>query len=187
MFAAPGFIDPHVHLESSMITVAEYARAVIPRGTTMVAADPHEIGNVLGLPGMKALFDEAGTVPLRVKLRVPGRIPAVPAWMETSNGELSVADTRAMFDWPEALCLAGDINPNLVLLQDREQLDKFDLAEELGVPISGQSPGLATAAHVCVRGRRSRGLACCEFGRRNRGEHASGDAVRAGPTALPQA
>ncbi|MYF86371.1 MAG: adenine deaminase, partial [Rhodospirillaceae bacterium] len=54
-FAAPGFIDPHVHIESSMITVAEYARAVIPRGTTMVAADPHEIGNVLGLPGMKAL------------------------------------------------------------------------------------------------------------------------------------
>ena len=142
-FAAPGFIDPHVHLESSMITVAEYARAVIPRGTTTVAADPHEIGNVLGLPGMKLLFEEAGTVPLRVKLRVPGRIPAVPAWMETSNGELSVDDTRAMFEWPEAVCLAGDINPNLVLRQNGEQLDKFDLAEELGVPISGQSPGLS--------------------------------------------
>ena len=145
-FAAPGFIDPHVHLESSMITVAEYARAVIPRGTTMVAADPHEIGNVLGLPGMKALFDEAGTVPLRVMLRVPGRIPAVPEWMETSNGELSVDDTRAMFEWPEALCLAGDINPNLVLRREEEQLDKFDLAEELGMPISGQSPGLSGRA-----------------------------------------
>ena len=145
-FAAPGFIDPHVHIESSMITVAEYARAVIPRGTTMVAADPHEIGNVLGLPGMKSLFEEASAVPLRVRLRVPGRIPAVPAWMETSNGELSVADTRAMFDWPEALCLAGDINPNLVLRQDREQLDKFELADELGVTISGQSPGLSGRA-----------------------------------------
>lgn len=145
-FAAPGFIDPHVHIESSMITVAEYARAVIPRGTTMVAADPHEIGNVLGLPGMKALFEEASAAPLRVGLRVPGRIPAVPAWMETSNGELSVADTRAMFDWPEALCLAGDINPNLVLRQDREQLDKFELADELGVTISGQSPGLSGRA-----------------------------------------
>ena len=145
-FAAPGFIDPHVHLESSMITVAEYARAVIPRGTTMVAADPHEIGNVLGLPGMKALFDEARTVPLRVKLRVPGRIPAVPEWMETSNARLGVDETRAMFEWPEALCLAGDINPNLVLRRDREQLDKFDLAEELGAPISGQSPGLSGQA-----------------------------------------
>ena len=143
LFAVPGFIDPHVHLESSMVSVAEYARAVIPRGTTMVAADPHEMGNVLGLPGMKVLFDEARTVPLRVKLRVPGRIPAVPAWMETSNCELGVDDTRAMFEWPEAVCLAGDINPNLVLRQDREQLDKFDLAEDLGVPISGQSPGLA--------------------------------------------
>ena len=145
-FAAPGFIDPHVHLESSMISVAEYARAVIPRGTTMVAADPHEIGNVLGLPGMKALFDEASTVPLRVKLRVPGRIPAVPEWMETSNGALGVDDTRAMFGWPEAVCLAGDINPNLVLRKDCEQLDKFELADELSMPISGQSPGLSGRA-----------------------------------------
>ena len=145
-FAAPGLIDPHVHLESSMISVAEYARAVIPRGTTMVAADPHEIGNVLGLPGMKTLFDEARTVPLRVRLRVPGRIPAVPAWMETSNGELGADETGAMLEWPEAVCLAGDINPNLVLRRDREQLDKFDMAADSGMPISGQSPGLSGRA-----------------------------------------
>jgi adenine deaminase len=142
LYAVPGFIDPHVHLESSMISVAEYARAVIPRGTTTVAADPHEIGNVLGSPGMRALFDEAATTPLRVKLRVPGRIPAVPAWMETSNGELTVAGTREMLGWPEAVCLAGDINPNLVLGGDQEQFDKFEMVESMGLPISGQSPGL---------------------------------------------
>lgn len=146
LFASPGFIDPHVHLESSMIKVVEYARAVIPRGTTMVAADPHEIGNVLGSPGMRALFDEAATTPLRVKLRVPGRIPAVPEWMETSNGELTISGTREMFAWPEAVCLAGDINPNLVLRGDAEQLEKFEIAEELGVLISGQSPGLSGRA-----------------------------------------
>jgi adenine deaminase len=149
LFAAPGFIDPHVHLESSMVTVRQYASAVIPRGTTMIAADPHEIGNVLGAPGMRALFDDAASTPLRVRLRVPGRIPAVPEWMETSNARLDVADTRALFDWPEALCLAGDINPNLVLKGDAEQFEKFEMAERLRVPISGQSPGL-TGRALCA-------------------------------------
>jgi len=146
LYAAPGFIDPHVHIESSMVSVREYARAVIPRGTTMIAADPHEIGNVLGVPGMRELLDEANDTPLRVKLRVPGKIPAMPAWVETSNGELSFEDTRKLFDWPEAICLAGDINPNLVLQSDEEQLRKFELADELGHMISGQSPGLSGRA-----------------------------------------
>lgn len=63
LYAVPGFIDPHVHLESSMVCVAEYARAVLPRGTTMIAADPHEMGNVLGAPGMRVLLDEAAPRP----------------------------------------------------------------------------------------------------------------------------
>ena len=142
LYAAPGFIDPHVHIESSMISVREYARMVIPRGTTMIAADPHEMGNVLGIPGMRALFDEANEAPLRVRFRVPGRIPAMPEWLETSNGLVSVDDTRDLFKWPEAICLAGDINPNLVLEKNPEQLAKFNMAEELGCMISGQSPGL---------------------------------------------
>lgn len=153
LVAAPGFIDPHVHIESSMACVSEYARAIIPRGTTTIAADPHEIGNVLGVPGMKLLFEEARQCPLKVMLRVPGRIPAVPAWMETSNAELTVDDTRGLFDWPEAVCLAGDINPTLVLDKDREQLEKFDMARKLGVTISGQSPGLSgrnLAAFICA-------------------------------------
>lgn len=149
LYAAPGFIDPHVHLESSMVTVRQYAGAVIPRGTTMVAADPHEIGNVLGLPGINALFDDARSSSLRVRLRVPGRIPAVPDWMETSNARLDLQDTRQLFDWPEAVCLAGDINPNLVLKGDPEQFAKFEMAEELRVLISGQSPGL-TGRDLCA-------------------------------------
>lgn len=142
LFAAPGFIDPHVHIESSMLTVREYARMVIPRGTTMIAADPHEIGNVLGIRGMRAMLDEATNAPLRVKFRVPGRIPAMPDWLETSNGAVDVDETNELFKWPEAVCLAGDINPELVLQKDDEQFRKFDLAERLGYLISGQSPGL---------------------------------------------
>lgn len=146
LFAAPGFIDPHVHIESSMISVREYARMVIPRGTTMIAADPHEIGNVLGIPGMRAILDEAKDTPLRVKFRVPGRIPAMPEWLETSNAEVSVSDTRDLFGWPEAVCLAGDINPNLVLQKDEQQLEKFAIADALGFMVSGQSPGLSGRA-----------------------------------------
>jgi adenine deaminase len=153
LFAAPGFIDPHVHIESSMITVREYARMVIPRGTTMIAADPHEIGNVLGIAGMRAIFDEAEKTPLRVKFRVPGRIPAMPEWLETSNAQVSVSETRELFNWPEAVCLAGDINPNLVLQKDQQQLEKFDMADAIGKMISGQSPGLrgrALAAFIAA-------------------------------------
>lgn len=142
LFATPGFIDPHVHIESSMITVREYARMVLPRGTTMIASDPHEIGNVLGILGMRAMFDEANDTPLQVRLRVPGKIPAMPEWLETSNGVVTVQDTRDLFDWPEAVCLAGDINPKLVVTADETQLEKFDMAESLGFMISGQSPGL---------------------------------------------
>lgn len=88
---------------------------------------------------------------------MPGRIPAVPDWIETSNAALNVKDTRDLFDWPEALCLAGDINPALVLEEDAEQLEKFAMAKALGVLISGQSPGLrgAISALFWRRGRKT--------------------------------
>lgn len=141
-YVAPGFIDAHVHVESSMVTVAEYAKAAVAHGVTMIAADPHEIGNVLGIAGMKLMFDEAKTVPLRMRLRVPGRIPAMPDWLETSGARIDVEETRALMDWPEAVCLAGDINPRLILNRDEEQFAKVDMAIARGFTVSGQSPGL---------------------------------------------
>lgn len=142
LYVSPGFIDPHVHVESSMITVTEYARAVIPRGTTTIAADPHEIGNVLGQAGMRLMVDEASTTELRMLLRVPGRIPAMPEELETSNAKLAIADTRGMFNWPNAVCLAGDINPTLIITADEDQLAKVAMVQELGLTVSGQAPGL---------------------------------------------
>jgi adenine deaminase len=141
----PGLIDPHVHIESSMITVTEYSRAVVPRGVTAVAEDPHEIGNVLGEAGIRLMFDEARHVPLKVMLRVPGRIPAMPEWIETSNGKLDLDDTKRMMDWEETVCLAGDINPALILNKDADQLAKIAYFARHGLTISGQSPGLAGA------------------------------------------
>lgn len=144
-FVTPGFIDPHVHIESSMVTVREFSRAVVPCGVTMVAADPHELANVLGVRGIRAMMDEAQTVPLRTLLRVPGRIPAVPDEIETSGARIDLDATEAMLDWPETVCLAGDINPGLVLKQDREQLLKSDAAMARSMTVSGQSPGLSGA------------------------------------------
>ncbi len=97
---APGFIDLHVRVESSMVTVGEYARATTMQGVTMILADPHEIGNVLGIPGMRLLFDEARTVAMRMMLRVPARIPATPEWVETSGAHLDVQETAALMEWP---------------------------------------------------------------------------------------
>jgi len=146
LIVGPGMIDPHVHIESSMVTVSEYARAVVPRGVTAVAEDPHEIGNVLGMAGMRLLFNEALTVPLKVLLRVPGRIPAMPDWIETSNGALDFDDTKDMAGWTETVCLAGDINPSLILTKDAEQRQKIAFFAERGMTVSGQSPGLRGAA-----------------------------------------
>lgn len=141
----PGFIDPHVHIESSMVTVREFSRAIVPRGVTTIAADPHEMGNVLGVKGMRAMLDEAQHVPLRVLLRVPGRIPAMPDHLETSGASLDLAATGEMLDWPEAACLAGDINPTLILDQEAGQRARIELALQRGMTVSGQSPGLAGA------------------------------------------
>lgn len=145
-FVSPGFIDPHVHVESSMLTMAEYSKASVQRGVTMIAADPHEIGNVLGIPGMRLMFEEAKTVPLRMVLRVPARIPAMPEWLETSGASIDVEETRALLEWPEAVCLAGDINPQLLLRKDEDQLRKIGLAAARGMTVSGQSPYLTGAS-----------------------------------------
>jgi adenine deaminase len=141
----PGFIDPHVHVESSMLTVREYSKATVCQGVTMICADPHEIGNVLGIPGMRLMFDEAKTVPMKMLLRVPARIPAMPEWLETSGARVNLTETGDLFNWPETVCLAGDINPQLLINKDDEQLEKISMAVKRGMTVSGQSPYLTGA------------------------------------------
>lgn len=144
-YVVPGLIDPHVHVESSMLTVREYSRATVSQGVTMICADPHEIGNVLGIPGMRLMFDEAKTVPMKMKLRVPARIPAMPEWLETSGARVNVTETGDLLSWPETICLAGDINPQLLIRKDDEQLEKISMAVRRGMTVSGQSPYLTGA------------------------------------------
>lgn len=142
----PGFIDPHVHLESSAVTLAEYVRVVVPKGITTIAEDPHEIANVLGVEGFRLFFEEARDLPINLRLRVPGRVPGISAAIETSGAEITLEQTKELLEWDDAVCLAGDINPNLLLNQDPVQLEKIAYAMDLQKTISGQSPGLQGGA-----------------------------------------
>ncbi len=141
-FITPGFMDPHFHIESSSITVSELAKLIVPRGITMVAEDPHEIANVLGMRGVEVLFQEGRSVPMNFFLRVPGRVPALDEGNDISGGKLTFEETKKMLSWPEALCLAGDINPNLILNKDTAQYEKVDYTINQKMTVAGQSPGL---------------------------------------------
>lgn len=140
-FVCPGLIDPHVHIESSNLTVTELARAIVPRGVSTLVADPHEIANVLGRPGVALLLDEATDLPLEILLRVPGRVPALPAHLETSGHEMDLAATIELLDRDDAVCLGGDINPALLLSADPDQLAKIDATVVRGKTVGGQLPG----------------------------------------------
>ncbi len=152
-FVAPGLIDPHVHIESSSVTVTEYVKWIVPRGVTTVVEDPHEIANILGIHGIKLLFDEAKTLPLNVLLRVPGCVPGLPQHAETSGAIIDVEDTKEMLDWPLAVQLAGDYNARLILEKNPELLQKIDAAIARNLTVGGQFPGLSEAdlnAYVAI-------------------------------------
>jgi adenine deaminase len=145
LFLVPGLIDPHMHIESSSISTAEFARCVVSRGVTTVAIDPHEFGNVVGIEGIRVLFESASGLPLRLLLRVPARVPEMSTDLETPGAEIDRAATVQMLDWPEAVCLAGDINAELILRKDTEHLWRIEAAIAAGKTVSGYVPPLSNA------------------------------------------
>ncbi|WP_343391350.1 amidohydrolase family protein [Candidatus Amarobacter glycogenicus] len=104
-FVAPGLVDAHVHIESSLCTVPQFARAVVPRGTTTVVTDPHEIANVLGLDGIRYMLETAKYGPLTVYVNVPSCVPATH--METTGAHLEAEDIADLRHNPWVLGLAG--------------------------------------------------------------------------------
>ncbi|HEX9971423.1 MAG TPA: amidohydrolase family protein, partial [bacterium] len=90
LYAAPGFIDGHVHIESSMVTISQFARAVVPLGTTSVIADPHEIANVMGYEGIRFMMESAKYNPLNVFFMLPSCVPSTK--METAGSQLRAFD-----------------------------------------------------------------------------------------------
>lgn len=143
LFLVPGFIDPHMHIESSAVSTVEFARAVVSRGITTIVIDPHEFGNIVGIDGIRALFDSAAGLPLRMLLRVPARVPEMYPYLETPGATIDRPTTQDMLAWPEAACLAGDINPQLILRKDPEQLWRIDATLAAGRTVSGYVPPMS--------------------------------------------
>ena len=127
-YVSPSFIDGHVHIESSMLLPSEYAKMVVPTGTTTIVADPHEISNVIGLHGISFMREASKDLPLDVYMTLPSCVPATP--YETSGFELNSYDLSLLIDSPWVLGLAEMMNYPGVVNLDKEVLSKIKLALE---------------------------------------------------------
>ncbi|HIS89448.1 TPA: adenine deaminase [Candidatus Avigastranaerophilus faecigallinarum] len=140
-FISPSFIDGHVHIESSMLLPSEFAKMVVPTGTTTIVADPHEISNVIGLHGISFMREVSKDLPLDVYMTLPSCVPATP--YETSGFELNSYDLSLLIDSPWVLGLAEMMNYPGVVNLDKEVLAKIKLALEKRKRIDGHAPYLS--------------------------------------------
>lgn len=140
-FLLPGLIDGHVHIESSMVMIPEYARAVVPRGTTTVIVDPHEVANVLGAEGVKFMLASSKNTPLGVFVMVPSCVPASP--FETPGARLEAYDLISLLEKRRAFGIGEVMNYPGVLECDTAILDKIRLAHADDLLVDGHAPGLS--------------------------------------------
>lgn len=139
MYVCPGFIDGHVHLESSLLSPAQFCAAVLPFGTTAVVADPHEIANVLGTEGIRYFLDATSHIPLDVYFNLPSCVPATP--LETAGAKLSASDLYSLLPHERLPGLAEMMNFPGVVMASPDVLDKLILFQDF--PIDGHAPGLS--------------------------------------------
>lgn len=137
----PGFIDSHIHIESSMITPAQFAKIAVRHGTTSVVCDPHEIANVLGIEGIEAMIENAREVPFNFYFTAPSCVPATP--FETSGATLDSSDIEYLLKKDEIVALGEMMNFPGVINGDEEVLRKLELTRECGKPIDGHAPLLS--------------------------------------------
>lgn len=160
-FISPGFIDSHMHFESAMLTCTEFSKLSIPTGTTTLIGDPHEIGNVLGVHGMKAMIEEAKTLPNRILFTVPCAVPDAPG-LETSGYDVSAKDMKDLLNDPYVQGI-GEIqsfsNIQPVYQHAPELIDDLlaavSYANSIGKTVEGNAPGLfgkELAAHIISGG-----------------------------------
>ena len=138
-FLCPGLIDGHVHIESSMVTIPQFARAVVPKGTTSVIIDPHEIANVMGLKGIRFMAESARGIPLNVFIMAPSCVPATN--METSGAVLKSNEIKSLLKEPWVIGLAEMMNFPGVIYRDPQVLRKIEQAK--GKRIDGHAPLLS--------------------------------------------
>ncbi|MBO7713742.1 MAG: adenine deaminase [Methanobrevibacter sp.] len=134
----PGFIDSHIHIESSMVTPAQFAKIAVRHGTTSVVCDPHEIANVLGIEGVEAMIENAKQVPFNFFFTAPSCVPATG--FETSGAVLDSSDIEYLLKKDEIVALGEMMNFPGVINGDEEVHKKLELAKKYGKPIDGHAP-----------------------------------------------
>ena len=135
-FLVPGLLDAHVHVESSMLTITQFARAVLPHGTTGAFIDPHEIANVLGLAGVKLMADEARTIPMQIYVQVPSCVPAAPG-LETGGANIGPQEVAEAMAWPGVIGLGEVMNYPGVAAGDEQLHAEIAEAMKAGGIIGG--------------------------------------------------
>ncbi len=139
-YLLPGFVDAHVHIESSMLTPHEFARAVVIHGTVAVVSDPHEIANVMGIQGVHYMLDDARRCPLKICFGVPSCVPATE--FETAGGRLDCEQVEQLLDDPRLGHLGEMMNVPGVLAGDPDVSRKIRAAVARRKPVDGHAPGL---------------------------------------------
>jgi adenine deaminase len=139
-FILPGFVDAHIHIESSLLVPSEFARLAVPFGTVATVSDPHEIGNVLGIDGVKYMIEDGEQVNFKFYFGAPSCVPATP--FETAGAEINIDDVQALLADKRVKYLAEMMNWPGVLNEDEVVMSKIKAAQEAGKPVDGHAPGL---------------------------------------------
>src|ERR1051325_5228199 len=142
LYLAPGLIDTHVHFESSHMTPAHYASVVVPQGTTTIFFDPHELGNVLGVAGVRYAIDASRGLPLRFLCAAPSCVPSAPG-LEMTGAEIAGREMREMLSWPEVLGVAEMMDMNGTLAHSQRTREILAAGIESGKLIEGHARGLS--------------------------------------------
>ncbi|MEO1423053.1 MAG: amidohydrolase family protein, partial [Pseudomonadota bacterium] len=152
-FMVPGLCDGHMHIESGMLTVTQFARAVMPHGTTSMFVDPHEVANVLGLPGVRMMHDEALEQPVNVYVQMPSCAPSAPG-LETTGAELGPAEVAEAMGWPNIIGLGEMMNFPGVINGSQAMLGEIAATQAAGKTVGGHyaSPDLGPAFHAYAAG-----------------------------------
>jgi adenine deaminase len=148
-YMVPGLCDGHMHVESGMVTVTEFARAVLPHGTTSMFIDPHEIANVLGLPGVRLMHDEAMGLPVNVFVQMPSCVPSAPG-LENPGAVLGPDEVREAMTWPNIIGLGEMMNFPGVIGGDEKMLAEIAATQQAGKTVGGHyaSPDLGRPFHA---------------------------------------
>jgi adenine deaminase len=139
-FILPGFVDAHIHIESSLLVPSEFARLAVPFGTVATVSDPHEIGNVLGIDGVKYMIEDGEQVNFKFYFGAPSCVPATP--FETAGAEINIDDVKSLLADSRIKYLAEMMNWPGVLNSDAVVMSKIEAAQQAGKPVDGHAPGL---------------------------------------------